>query len=198
MSKNVFIYARVSTTSQSTDSQIQELREYARRRDWPAPQEITDTISGAKSSREGLDRLLKQVRRGQVDCVLVHALDRLARSLSHLVQLTAEFATHKCALIVPGAGIDTSNDSPVGQLQLHILGTVAQFERSLIVGRVNAGLAAARAKGTKLGRRPMRNPHTDAVAQLRSEGLSGRKIAEQLGIGAPLAFKILGQLKAAA
>jgi DNA invertase Pin-like site-specific DNA recombinase len=52
----------------------QELREYARRRDWPAPQEITDTISGAKSSREGLDRLLKQVRRGQVDCVLVHAL----------------------------------------------------------------------------------------------------------------------------
>jgi DNA invertase Pin-like site-specific DNA recombinase len=112
--------------------------------------------------------------------------------------LTAEFATHKTALIVPGAGIDTSSDSPAGQLQLHILGAVAQFERSLIVGRVNAGLAAARANGTKLGRPSRRNPHTDAVAQLRSEGLSGRKIAKQLGIGAPLAFKIIGQLKAAA
>jgi DNA invertase Pin-like site-specific DNA recombinase len=70
--------------------------------------------------------------------------------------------------------------------------------RSMIVERVNAGLAAARAKGTRLGRPSRRNPHFDAVAKLRGEGLSGRKIAKQLGIGAPLAFKIIGQLKAAA
>jgi DNA invertase Pin-like site-specific DNA recombinase len=69
------------------------------------------------------------------------------------VQLTAEFATHQTALIVPGAGIDTSSDSPAGQLQLHILGAVAQFERFLIVGRVNAGLATAQAFTTQSGDR---------------------------------------------
>ena len=80
--------------------------------------------------------------------------------------------------------------------QLGMLAVFAAFERSMIVERVNAGLAAARAKGTRLGRPSRRNPHFDAVAKLRGEGLSGRKIAKQLGIGAALAFKIIGQLKA--
>lgn len=192
------IYARVSTDAQSHDSQIVELRSYCERRGWTDVQEITDTISGSKSSRKGLDQLMRDVRRGRVDVVLCYALDRLGRSLSHLVQLLDEFANHKTALIVPNAGLDTSADSPSGQLQLHILGAIAQFERSMIVSRVNSGLAAARARGVKLGRPAKRNPHYDAVARLRAEGLSGPAIAAKLSIGLPLTYKLIGQLKAEA
>jgi DNA invertase Pin-like site-specific DNA recombinase len=141
---------------------------------------------------------MRDVRRGRVDVVLCYALDRLGRSLSHLVQLLDEFANHKTALIVPNAGLDTSVDSPSGQLQLHILGAIAQFERSMIVSRVNSGLAAARARGVKLGRPAKRNPHYDAVARLRAEGLSGPAIAAKLSIGLPLTYKLIGQLKAEA
>jgi len=74
------------------------------------------------------------------------------RSLSHLVQLLGEFAAHKVALIVPGQGIDTSSSNPASALLLDMLGAIAQFEHSIIVERVNAGLAAARRRGIKLGR----------------------------------------------
>jgi DNA invertase Pin-like site-specific DNA recombinase len=138
------------------------------------------------------------VRRGKVDVVLCAKLDRLGRSLSHLVQLVDEFRANRVALIVPGQNIDTSDTNPCAKFQLDILAAVCELERGLIRERVNAGIAAARARGIHLGRPSRRNPHYDAVAKLRSEGMSGRRIATQLGIGAPLVFKIIGQLKAAA
>ena len=138
------------------------------------------------------------MRAGKVDVIIAYKLDRIGRSLSHLALLVEEFATHKVGLVIPSQGIDTTVRNAVAEAQLGMLAVFAAFERSMIVERVDAGLAAARAKGTKLGRPSKRNPHFDAVAKLRGEGLSGRKIAEQLGIGAPLAFKIIGQLKAAA
>ena len=109
-----------------------------------------------------------------------------------------EFANHKTEPIVPNAGLDTSADSPSGQLQLHILGAIAQFERSMIVSRVNSGLAAARARGVKLGRPAKRNPHYEQVARLRAEGLSGPQIAERLSISLPLVYKLVRLLKAEA
>ena len=141
---------------------------------------------------------MRDVRRGRVDVVLCYALDRLGRSLSHLVQLLDEFANHKTALIVPNAGLDTSADSPSGQLQLHILGAIAQFERSMIVSRVNSGLAAARARGVKLGRPAKRNLYYEQVGRLRAEGLSGPQIAERLSISLPLVYKLVRLLKAEA
>ena len=86
-------------------------------------------ISGAKSSRKGLDQLMAAVRRGKVDLVVCFKLDRLGRSLSHLSQLIDEFNTHKVALIVPAQDIDISEGNPAGKLQLHILCAVAEFER---------------------------------------------------------------------
>jgi DNA invertase Pin-like site-specific DNA recombinase len=192
---NVIIYTRVSTDKQSIDSQLQELRNYCERREWTDVQEITDVISGARSSRQGLDKLMGLVRRVKVDVVIAYKLDRLGRSLAHLAQLIGEFATNRTALVIPGQGIDTTAANPAAQLQLNILCAVAEFERELIRERVNAGLAVARAKGVKLGRPAKANPNTPAIAQLRGEGLSGRQIAKRLGLPAGTVFSVLGQLK---
>jgi DNA invertase Pin-like site-specific DNA recombinase len=154
MRGRIVIYARVSTDSQTHDSQLEEVRGYCERRGWTVEEEITDTASGAKCSRLGLDRLMAQVRRGRVEAVVVFRLDRLARSLSHLAQMLSEFQQHRTALVCPGQGIDTSNINPAAQLQVNILAAVAQFERELIVERIRAGVAAARARGVKLGRPP--------------------------------------------
>jgi DNA invertase Pin-like site-specific DNA recombinase len=197
ISVNICIYARISTDGQSIDSQLLELRGYCDRRSWTNIEEITDTTSGAKVSRKGLDRLMALVRRGKVDIVVTYKLDRVGRSLSHLAQIVDEFATHKVGLVIPSQGIDTTTKNAVAQAQLGMLAVFAEFERSMIVERVNAGLAAAKARGVKLGRPSRRNPNTDQVARLREQGMSGRMIAKQLGLTSSLVFKIIGQLKVA-
>jgi len=105
---NVIIYARVSTDKQSHESQLTELEEYCNRRGW-IPSVITDTVSGTKSSRGGLDLMMKEVRRGRVNIIVCYKLDRLGRSLAHLAQLIGELTSHNVALVVPGQGIDTSS-----------------------------------------------------------------------------------------
>jgi putative DNA-invertase from lambdoid prophage Rac len=194
MKQTVVIYTRVSTDKQTADSQLASLREYCARRGWQDVQVITDTISGSKISRKGLDQLMKAVRAGTVDIVLCYNLDRLGRSLSHLVQLLGEFAAHEVALIVPGQGINTSSSNPASALLLNVLGAIAQFEHSIIVERVNAGLAAARRRGVKLGRRPTLGIHQSEVARLRNLGYSGRAIAKELGIPSSSVFKLIAGL----
>ena len=137
----VLIYTRVSTDKQNHDSQLQDLRDYCNRRGWTDVEEISDTVSGTKSSRKGLDRLMAAVRRGKADIVVCFKLDRLGRSLSHLAQIIDEFSAHQVALVVPVQGIDTSEGNPAGKLQLHILCAVVEFEREIIRERVNAGVA---------------------------------------------------------
>ena len=194
MKQTVVIYTRVSTDKQTTDSQLASLREYATRQGWEDVQVITDTISGAKTSRKGLDTLMKAVRAGKIDVVLCYNLDRLGRSLSHLVQLLGEFATQKVALIVPGQGINTSSSNPASALLLNVLGAIAQFEHSIIVERVKAGLAAAKARGVKLGRPVTLRVHREDVARLRAEGHTGRAIAKELGIPSSSVFKFIATL----
>jgi putative DNA-invertase from lambdoid prophage Rac len=192
------IYTRVSTDKQNHDSQLQDLREYCTRRGWTEVEEISDVISGAKSSRKGLDRLMQAVRRGRVDVVVCFKLDRLGRSLSHLAQLIDEFNTHKVALVVPAQGIDTSEGNPAGKLQLHILCAVAEFEREIIRERVNAGLAAARKKGVRLGRPSTLDAHRDDIARLRAQGLTCRAIAKELDIPVGSVFQVTREFRLAA
>jgi DNA invertase Pin-like site-specific DNA recombinase len=187
----VVIYSRVSTDKQSHESQLFELREYCQRRGWEGVEEISDTISGAKADRKGLDRLMGLVRRGKVDAVVCFKLDRLGRSLGHLAQLIAEFDAHRVALIAPGQGLDTSTSNPAGKLQMHVLMAVAEFEKDVIRERINAGLAAARARGAKLGRPRAKSRYHDDVLRLRAEGLSVRAIAARLKIAPNTVFKIV-------
>lgn len=195
MSHLAVIYTRVSTDKQSHDSQLLELQEYCERRGWgrgfTGPLVISDTISGAKYSRTGLDELMSLIRKGRVGTVVCYKLDRLGRSLAHLAQLIGEFTTNNVALVVPSQGIDTSSSNPAARLQLNILCAVAEFEREIIRERVNAGLAAAKARGVKLGR-PATVDRETAV-RMRAEGASIRKIAKQLDVSSTAIFNILNK-----
>jgi DNA invertase Pin-like site-specific DNA recombinase len=146
------IYCRVSTDQQTTDPQELELRKYAEEKKWEVVEVITDVISGAKSSRVGLDRLMLKVRGERIDAVMVVKIDRLARSLSHFAQIIDELRKHRVALIVPGQGIDTSNSNPAGRMMMNMLGVIADFERELIAERTKAGMAVAKARGKMIGR----------------------------------------------
>jgi DNA invertase Pin-like site-specific DNA recombinase len=146
------IYLRVSTDKQTTNAQRQELREICKRRGWNGVTEYEDVISGAKFTRVGLDKMMTEVRRGRLDVVLCYKLDRLGRSLVSVAQLIGEMLANKVALVIPGQGIDTSSDNSAAKFQMNILMAVAEFERDIIRERTLAGLAAARARGTKLGR----------------------------------------------
>ena len=134
---------------------------------------------------------MTQVRKGRVDVLAVYKLDRLGRSLQHLAQLIGEFEAHGTALVATSQGIDTSESNPAGRLQMHVLAAVAEFERSVIRERINAGLAAARERGTKLGRPRTLHRHINTVAKLRLRGLSGRNIAAKLNIPEGSVFAVL-------
>lgn len=150
--KRVATYVRVSTADQRLDSQQLALRETIERRGWQVVAEVEDVISGAKTSRKGLDELMALVRAGKVDVVAVFKLDRLGRSLPHLAQIIMELDHHGVALYCSQQGIDTSSDNPAARLQLHVLMCVAEFERSIISERTKAGLEAAKKRGKRLGR----------------------------------------------
>jgi DNA invertase Pin-like site-specific DNA recombinase len=162
-------------------------------RRWPKGEvtEYLDKASGAKFSRAGLDALMADVRKGRVDVLAVYKLDRLGRSLQHLAQLIGEFERHGTSLVATSQGIDTSESNPAGRLQMHVLAAVAEFERSVIRERINAGLAAAKDRGATLGRPRTLHVHQTAVGKLMRRGLSGRKIAAELDIPAGSVFAVM-------
>jgi DNA invertase Pin-like site-specific DNA recombinase len=177
------IYARVSTTNHGQDPHVQtrELREHCLRRGWEIVDEYIDSgISGTKERRPQLDRLLADCRRRRVDIVLVYRYDRFARSLRHLVNALEEFRALGIDFISLHEGVDTS--TPNGRLVFGIFASIAEFERELIRDRVKSGIAAARSKGTTLGR-PRIAVDALRIATLRSQGLSWAKIGAQLGLG---------------
>lgn len=186
------IYLRVSTSDQHHDPQRAELMEYCRRRGWENVAEYSDTISGAKFTRAGLDHLMRDVRRGRVERIVVVKLDRLGRSLPHLAQLIGELDAHRVALVACSQGIDTSADSPTGRLQLGVLAAVAEFERALIRERTRAGLAAARARGAKLGRRPIKlnAAQIDALAVWKAAPTTVRDLSTRLGVSVGKAHRL--------
>ena len=140
-----FGYARVSTTEQSLDLQLNALTAAG-----CASILTDDGFSGADFSRPGLTKLLRSLRRG--DTITVWRLDRLGRSLFELLKLVRELNERGVEFRSLSESLDTS--TPAGRLLLHVLASMAEFERSLISERTKAGMAAARARGSQIGRRP--------------------------------------------
>jgi len=176
----VALYARVSTTDQSPEMQLQEMREYCQRREWEITGEYVDAgVSGSKDSRPELNRMMIDGKRRRFDAVLVWKLDRFARSLKHLVNALAEFEALGIAFVSLKDSLDLS--TPAGRLMFQIIGAMAEFERNLIQDRVRSGLRNARAKGKRLGR-PTLEVDSDEIARLRGQGFSMSAIAEQLGV----------------
>ena len=134
---------------------------------------------------------MSEVRKGRVDIIAIYKLDRLGRSLQHLAQLIGELKTHRTALVSTSQGIDTSESNSASRLQMNMLLAVAEFERDAIIERINAGLAAARERGVKLGRPRTLHSHHAAVSTLSRRGLSGRRIAAKLNIPVGSVFALM-------
>ena len=192
--KHAAIYARVSTNNghQNPEMQLGELREFCKRRNWTITDEYVDSgVSGAKERRPHLDRLLADCRRRLVDAVVVYRYDRFARSLRQLVNALEEFRSLGIDFIRLHEGVDTS--TPNGRLVFGIFGSIAEFERELIRDRVRSGLAAARAKGKRLGR-PRTIADAAGIAALRAQGLSWAQIRKETGISATTASRAVSSL----
>ncbi len=148
------IYARVSTTThQSVEMQLRDLRELAGRRGFDIVEEYCDEgVSGSKDSRPGLNRLLADAETGKFSVVLVWKLDRLGRSLIHLVRLMEDFQRLGIELVSFSEGMDFTTTT--GKLLYQIISAFAEFERDCIRERVRAGMRNAKAKGKRIGRPP--------------------------------------------
>jgi len=179
--KRIAVYARVSTSDQSTESQLLDLRRYVRERGWDIFREYVDEgISGTKDSRPALNELMDDARKRRFDVVLVWRFDRFARSTKHLILALEEFKNLGIDFISFQENIDTS--SPLGSAIFTIISAVAQLERDIIAERVKAGLRRARENGKKLGR-PRVAVDVTRIAFLRAQGHSWAEVSRELGIG---------------
>jgi putative DNA-invertase from lambdoid prophage Rac len=174
------IYVRVSTNDQKVDMQSTEVRAYAERMGWTVV-EYSDKMSGSKTRRPGLDRLMDDARLRKVDIVLVWKMDRFGRSLKDLITNLLLLDGYGVRFISVTQGIDTDKQNPASRFMMHILAAVAEFERGIIVERVRAGVAEAQRKGKHCGR-PKRIFRRDEALELRKTGASLRAIAKALGV----------------
>jgi DNA invertase Pin-like site-specific DNA recombinase len=180
--KRVGIYVRVSTDGQSVANQQRELEAVAQRHGWEVVGIFSDHgVSGTNEQRPALTKLLHAVARKDVDVVAAWSVDRLGRSLQQLLAFLEELKAKGVDLYLHQQGVDTS--TPAGKALFQMLGVFAEFERSLIVERVNAGLRRARAQGKCLGRPRV---GLDVEAKIRRELGKGRGIkatARKVGVG---------------
>ena len=181
--KRVAVYARVSTTGHGQDVglQLEELRQVAVQRHWEVVGEFVDEgISGAATERPALDAMMDAARMGKLDLVVVWKLDRLGRSIQHLLGLLDELQNHGVGFVsVRDAGIDTT--SATGRLLLHLLAAFAEYERALIKERVVAGVRRAQANGKHCGRPVVEVDLRPAISMLET-GFGLKAISKSLGI----------------
>jgi DNA invertase Pin-like site-specific DNA recombinase len=175
-SKRAVVYARVSTGDQHPETQLYDLRELAKQRRYEIVHEYSDTISGAKSKRPGLDQLLGDARRHRFDVVLVAAFDRVARNVRHFLEVLDELSHLNIEFVSLRENIDTGG--PLGRAMVVIVGAIAELEKSLIVERVKAGMRRARLEGRRIGRAPL-NVDRAAIVRDRFAGLSLTEVAKK-------------------
>ena len=178
-------YARVSTDDQSTAMQLDALRAAGCERIFE------DTASGAKASRPGLDEAMAFVRKD--DELVVWKLDRVGRSLQHLVQLMGQLRERGIGFRSITENIETQ--TPGGRLVMHMFAALAEFERDLITERTRSGLASARARGRTGGRKPLPLAKQKALAAMwEQRSMTADEIATQLQISRRTVFKYVKDL----
>lgn len=192
--KRAVLYARVSTTNhgQTTENQLLVLREVCQHQGWKIVQEFSDEVSGSKGreDRAGFDALLKGVTRGSYDVVLAWSIDRLGRSITHLVEFMNLLNASRVDLYIHQQAVNTA--TAAGRMVFSIFGAIGEFEREMCRERIMAGLHRARLQGKRLGRPTNVNDAVRAsVRVLREKGWSYHRIARELKIGVDNCRKIL-------
>ena len=174
-------YIRVSTAKQNTDRQLEGIK---------LDKVFEDKVTGASIDRPELKNCLNYVRSG--DTLHVHSIDRMARSLKGLEELVEGLIAKGVTVIFHQEGLTINgNNDAVSMLILHVIGAVAQFDRSLIRTRVREGVALAKAKGKKIGRPPINYGLKDEILKRKAKGDSFKQIAKDLGIGRTSLYKII-------
>ena len=186
MSSKLVGYARVSTLDQSLDLQKDALKEAG------CAKVFEDALSGARDDRPGLEAALHYLREG--DTLVVWKLDRLGRSLQHLIEVVRGLEGRGAGFRSLREHVDTTTTSG-GKLFFHLFGALAEFERDLIRERTQAGRAAARARGRKGGRPRAMDPKMAAMARSLRENpeLSVPEICRRLGISATTLYRYTGK-----
>jgi DNA invertase Pin-like site-specific DNA recombinase len=195
--KRIAIYARVSTDKQQTSNQVLVLKEIAERSGYNIIQIYEDKgISGSKGreDRPALNQMMKDATHRKFDMVMCWSIDRLGRSISHLIEIMNELNGLKIDMFFSQQSIDTTQSS--GRMLFSIMGAIGEFEKSLITERVLAGLDRARKNGTKLGRPSnMTDGLKSAILILKDKGLGVRETCRKLGIGCATYYKVVGKLQ---
>jgi len=182
-------YERISTNHQTHNSQDKAVSEYCTRNGFENVKVFREVASGAKR-RPVLNQLLEMVRAGKVCRVITFKLDRLGRSLPDLLATIDILSKFNTEFISIQDGINTSNQSAFGRLQLGLLASIADFERSLIRERVMAGLRAARKNGRFGGRPSLAQATKDRMRHMLAEGFKERVIASECGVSVASVYKI--------
>jgi DNA invertase Pin-like site-specific DNA recombinase len=186
------IYARVSTNGQTTDNQLRELRKVAKRHSWKISAEYIDHgHSGAKGrdKRPKLDKILKAANRREFDIIMAWSVDRLGRSLQHLVGFLDEIHAKGVDLYLHQQNINTSTSS--GKVMFQMAGIFAEFGRSMIQERVRAGLERAKEQDKVLGRPKVSARTESLIRQKRKQGMGILKIAREVGVGTSVVQRVL-------
>src|SRR3712207_6715894 len=175
-------YARTSTFEQEAGLQAQErdLQEVGIER-------LFKEQTSATGPREALAEAIDFAREG--DVLVVTKLDRLARSVADLVTITQTLKRKKVGLRVLAMNLDTTTST--GRLMLNLLGSIAEFERDLMLERQKEGIAKAKAEGKYKGRAPTAQRQAERIRQLKAQGLSAKAVAEQLGVSQRSVFRVL-------
>jgi DNA invertase Pin-like site-specific DNA recombinase len=198
--KRVGLSLRVSTDDQTVGNQRQALSEAIAHRGWQLVTEFADNgISGAngRDKRPEFDRLLKAVVRREIDVVAAWSVDRLGRSLQHLVSFLEELDAAGCDLYLHQQPLDTT--TPAGRAMFQMCGVFAEFERAIIRTRVKAGLARARIRGTKsgkpIGQQPLPMHKVEAIRAELAKGTGIVKTAKLCGTGVSAVQRIKREMR---
>ncbi|MDR6755194.1 DNA invertase Pin-like site-specific DNA recombinase [Mycoplana sp. BE70] len=180
-------YARTSTTDQKAglEAQLRDLQVAG------CTKIFKEEISSVANRRPELERALEFVREG--DILIVTKLDRLARSVADLVDITGKLEAKGVELRILTMNLDTA--TPTGKLMLNLLGSIAEFERELMLERQREGIAKAKAEGKYKGRAPTARSKADEVLRMKAEGKAVAQIVAELGVSRASVFRVLKEAR---
>ena len=178
---SVAIYVRVSTKKQDETNQLPRLREMAKNRGFEIFREYSDEASAKDSNRPGWRDLMQDAKEHKFDAILVTKLDRVMRSLVQLNITMTDLQSYNVKLICADIG-EIDFTTPMGKVQMQIIGAIAEWEREIIVQRTREGIEARKAKGVHLGRKRRDDIPIDTIATLRIAGNSWKSISRDLRI----------------